>query len=88
MREDNHMSEFIRDKEGIGWRSEVKYPAAEQRGMTKLLFSKSAPRGGVLDPRAVAKCKQACVWLVAYARINAVALLYSISYIDFRCNKW
>jgi DNA repair photolyase len=48
----------------------VKYPAAEQRGMTKLLFSKSAPRGGVLDPRAVAKCKQACVWLVAYARIN------------------
>ena len=48
----------------------VKYPAAEQRGMTKLLFSKSAPRGGVLDPRAVAKCKQACVWLVAYARIK------------------
>ena len=76
MREDNHMSEFIRDKEGIGWGSEVKYPAAEQRGMTKLLFSKSAPRGGVLDPRAAAKCKgtfsslQACSWLVAYARIK------------------
>ncbi len=25
---------------------------------------------GVVDPRAVAKCRQACVWLVAYVRIN------------------
>ena len=33
----------------------VKYPAASY---------------GVFDPRAVAKCKQACAWLVAYARIN------------------
>ena len=27
----------------------------------------------VSDPRAVAKCKQACVWLVAYARMKMQA---------------
>ena len=45
-------------------------PRSKLRGMIWLLSSKSASRGGVFDPRAVAKCKQACVWLVAYARIK------------------
>ncbi len=44
----------------------IQQPLYKQRDI-KLATLQSS---GVCDPRAVAKCKQACVWLVAYARIK------------------